>query len=71
MGLRVHQAIARALSDNGVEKMFGLMGDANMYMVNSYIRDCGGSFIAARNEAGAVIWLWAMHRCRESPASAA
>jgi acetolactate synthase-1/2/3 large subunit len=55
MGLRVHQAIARALSDNGVEKMFGLMGDANMYMVNSYIRDCGGSFIAAANEAGAVM----------------
>jgi acetolactate synthase-1/2/3 large subunit len=53
--LKVHQAIARALFDNGVETMFGLMGDANMFMVDSYIRDCGGAFVAAANEAGATL----------------
>jgi len=49
----VHQAIARALFENGVDTIFGLMGDANMYMVESFIRECGGKFIAAANEAGA------------------
>jgi acetolactate synthase-1/2/3 large subunit len=51
----VHQAIARALVDNGVDTIFGLMGDANMYMVDSFIRDCGGRFISAANEAGAIM----------------
>ena len=51
----VHQAIARALVDNGVDTIFGLMGDANMYMVDSFIRDCGGRFVSAANEAGAIM----------------
>lgn len=51
----VHQAIARALIDNGIDTIFGLMGDANMYMVNSFIRDFGGRFIAAGNESGAAM----------------
>jgi acetolactate synthase-1/2/3 large subunit len=53
--LKVHQALAQALSDNGVETLFGLMGDANMFMVDSFIRDCGGGFVAAANEAGATL----------------
>lgn len=51
----VHQAIARALVDNGVDTIFGLMGDANMYMVDSFIRDCGGRFVSSANEAGAIM----------------
>jgi len=53
--LKVHQAIARALSDNGVDTLFGLMGDANMFTVDSFIRDCRGTFIAAAHEAGATL----------------
>jgi len=53
--VNVHQAVARALFDNGVDVMFGLTGDANMYMVNSYVRDCGGLFVAAAHEAGAAM----------------
>jgi len=53
--MKVHQAIAKALRDNGVDTMFGLIGDANLYMVDSFVRDCGGSFVAAANEAGAVL----------------
>jgi thiamine pyrophosphate-dependent acetolactate synthase large subunit-like protein len=34
--------------------MFGLMGDANMFMVDSYIRDFGGRFIPVANEGGAM-----------------
>ena len=49
--LKVHQAIARALSDNGVETLFGLMGDANMFMVDSFVRDiaCVCSFSKCLN----------------------
>lgn len=51
--LKVHQAVARAFVDHGVKVMFGLMGDANMFMVDSYVRECGGRFIPAVHEAGA------------------
>jgi thiamine pyrophosphate-dependent acetolactate synthase large subunit-like protein len=49
----VYQAIARALADNGVDTMFGLMGEANLFMLDSFVRDTGGKFISASNEAGA------------------
>ncbi|MBV9881701.1 MAG: thiamine pyrophosphate-binding protein [Sphingomonadaceae bacterium] len=51
--LKVHQAIARALAANGVDTIFGLVGDANMFMIDSFVRDCGGCFVAAGHEAGA------------------
>ncbi len=51
----VHQAIARALIDNGVTTMFGLIGDANLYMVDSYVRDFGGGYVAGANEAGVTL----------------
>ncbi len=53
--LKGHEAIGRALADNGVDTMFGLMGDANLYMVNSFVRDTGGTFVAAANEMGAAL----------------
>lgn len=52
--LKVYQAIARALSDNGIDKMFGLIGGANLYMADSFVRHYDGQYIAAANEAGAV-----------------
>jgi len=51
----VHQALARSLFENGVDTLFGLMGDANMFMVRSYIQECGGRFIAAGHESGAAL----------------
>lgn len=53
--MKVHQAIARALADNGVDIVFGLMGDGNMFMCDSFIRDCGGQFVAAAHEGGAAL----------------
>jgi acetolactate synthase-1/2/3 large subunit len=53
--MKVHEALARAFFDNGVDTMFGLLGDANMFMGDSYIRDCGGAFVAASHEAGATL----------------
>ena len=52
---KVYAAIARALKDNGVDTMFGLVGDANLYMVDSFIRDCGGKFISSAHEQGAAL----------------
>lgn len=51
--LKVYQAIARALAEQGVDTIFGLIGEANLFMVDSFICDVGGKFIAASNEAGA------------------
>tara|TARA_R110001606_G_scaffold12165_4_gene52355 strand:- start:32025 stop:33659 length:1635 start_codon:yes stop_codon:yes gene_type:complete len=52
---KVHQVIARTLAENGVDTMFGVMGDANMFMVDSFIRDCGGRFIPGAHESGCAI----------------
>jgi acetolactate synthase I/II/III large subunit len=53
--LKVHVAIAQALADLKVDTMFGLIGDANLYMVDSFIRKYNGRFTAAANEASAVL----------------
>lgn len=51
----VHQAIARAVTDHGTAKLFGLMGDANLFMVDSFVRDCGGDFTPAAHEGSTVL----------------
>ncbi|MEM7188357.1 MAG: thiamine pyrophosphate-binding protein [Pseudomonadota bacterium] len=53
--LYVHAAIARSLKDLGVETLFGLMGDSNLFMVDSYVRDQGGRYVPATHEAGGVL----------------
>ncbi|MGO4908839.1 thiamine pyrophosphate-binding protein [Pseudorhodobacter sp. W20_MBD10_FR17] len=51
----VYQSIARATKDHGTTKMFGLMGDANLFMVDSFVRECGGSFIPAAHEGSTIL----------------
>ncbi len=53
--MKVYQAIAQALVDLEVDPLFGLMGDGNLYMVDSYVRDGKGTYIRAVHEAGAVL----------------
>ncbi|WP_171208203.1 MULTISPECIES: thiamine pyrophosphate-binding protein [unclassified Ruegeria] len=50
-----YQSIARATHEHGVDTMFGLMGDANLFMVDSFVRDCGGRFVGAAHEASSVL----------------
>src|ERR1700738_1976591 len=50
-----HSAMAKALSDNGVEAMFGVIGDANLYMVDAFVREQQGEYIAAATEASVVL----------------
>ena len=51
----LNDVVAQTLRAHSVEVMFGLMGDANMYIADSFHRLDGGQFIAAANEGGAVL----------------
>ncbi|MEM6986805.1 MAG: thiamine pyrophosphate-binding protein [Pseudomonadota bacterium] len=53
--MHVHQALARALADHGVDTLFGLMGDANLFMADSFVRECRGQFIPAAHEGSSVL----------------
>jgi acetolactate synthase-1/2/3 large subunit len=50
-----HEAIARALADHGVTTVFGVLGDANLYAMDSFQRQTGGRFISMSHEAGGVL----------------
>lgn len=51
----VYQSIASAIKDHGTTKMFGLMGDANLFMIDSFVRDCGCDFVPAAHEGSTVL----------------
>lgn len=50
-----HQSIARAIEDHGIDTLFGLMGDANLFIVDHYVRACGGTFVPVAFEGSAVL----------------
>ncbi|MDR6902346.1 thiamine pyrophosphate-binding protein [Rhizobium miluonense] len=51
----VYQSIARAVRDHDVGTMFGLMGDANLFIIDHYVRGCGGRFVPAAHEGSSVL----------------
>ncbi|WP_432447784.1 thiamine pyrophosphate-binding protein [Aliiroseovarius marinus] len=51
----VYQNIAQAVVDNGADTMFGLMGDANLFMVDSFVREGQGRFVPVAHEGSAVL----------------
>jgi acetolactate synthase I/II/III large subunit len=51
----LHQAVAEALASNGVDSVFGLAGDGNLFLVDSYSRLPGVRYYAAVHEAGVVM----------------
>jgi thiamine pyrophosphate-dependent acetolactate synthase large subunit-like protein len=53
--LYVYQSIARATHEHGVDTMFGLMGDANLFMVDSFVRDFAGRFVPAAHEGSSIL----------------
>ena len=55
VSMKLHAALAKALFDNGVDTMFGLIGDGNLFVVQSYVDDLGGTYVSAANEAGATV----------------
>ncbi|GAB7037139.1 MULTISPECIES: thiamine pyrophosphate-binding protein [Catenuloplanes] len=52
--MKLHAALARALAGHGVDTVFGLMGDANMFLVHSFVHEMKGRYVAAAHEAGAM-----------------
>ena len=53
--IHVYQSIARAVCDHDATTMFGVMGDANLFMVDHYVRACAGQFVPAAHEGSAVL----------------
>lgn len=53
--MKFHSAAAHALREHGVDTMFGVMGDANMYIADSFVREAGGRFVSSSHESGAVL----------------
>ncbi|WP_326522883.1 thiamine pyrophosphate-binding protein [Sphingomonas sp.] len=53
--MKVYQALAHALADNGARTLFGVIGDANLMLVDSFVREVGGRYVAAAHEAGAAM----------------
>jgi acetolactate synthase-1/2/3 large subunit len=51
----VHEALATAISEIPADTMFGLLGDANLFMVNTFVEQFGGRYISASHEASAVM----------------
>ncbi|MEH0970795.1 thiamine pyrophosphate-binding protein [Micromonospora sp. CPCC 205546] len=65
--MRAGEAIADAVVAHGVDTIFGLLGDANMFLVADLVQRHGVRFVAARNENAAVMmadgWARATGRC--------
>jgi acetolactate synthase-1/2/3 large subunit len=53
--IKVHAALARGLADHGVNTLFGLAGDGNLFFIDYFIRQMNGTYVAAAHEAGAVL----------------
>jgi hypothetical protein len=41
----VHEVIAREVAATGTDTMFGLIGDANLFMVNSFTERQHGTYV--------------------------
>ncbi|MDQ7907562.1 thiamine pyrophosphate-binding protein [Phytohabitans sp. ZYX-F-186] len=52
--IKLHETVARSLVDSGVERLFGLMGDANLTYIAAYLDLDSGRYIGAVHESGAV-----------------
>ncbi|EBA08606.1 acetolactate synthase II large subunit [Sagittula stellata E-37] len=53
--MKLHQGLARALAAHEVTHLYGLVGDANLFMVDAYVEDGHGRYIACTHEANAVL----------------
>jgi thiamine pyrophosphate-dependent acetolactate synthase large subunit-like protein len=53
--MKVYAALAKGLKEHGVDHLFGLLGDANLFMAYSYVNDEGGRYFDAAHESGATL----------------
>lgn len=52
---KVLELLAESLAAHGVDELFGLIGDANLYMVDAWVRGRTGRYTACAHEATAVL----------------
>lgn len=55
MTIKLYRKLAGVLARTVAAPLFGVTGDANVYMVDSFTREHGGKFVAAANESGGVL----------------
>ncbi|WP_229673149.1 thiamine pyrophosphate-binding protein [Salipiger pallidus] len=53
--MKLHQGLAQALVAHGATQLYGLVGDANLFMVDAYVDAGAGRYIACTHEANAVL----------------
>ena len=51
----MYQSLAQAVSDHGIDTMFGLLGDSNLFFADHFARACGGKLVPAAHEGGTVL----------------
>src|SRR5690349_2871634 len=59
----VHEALADGVAATGTDTMFGLIGDSNLFMVNSFVERQHGTYVSAVHEASAVMMAYG-YACR-------
>ncbi len=52
--MKMNEVVARSLKDLGVEQLFGLIGDVNLFIVDQFVK-LGGRYVGATHEASAVL----------------
>jgi len=53
--MKSYSAIAATIAAITESPMFGVMGDGNMFLIDAFVHDCHGRYVAAATEAGAVL----------------
>lgn len=53
--MELHKALAQSVKDHGLDVMFGLMGDANLFLANHFIQELKGEFVPVAYEGSAVL----------------
>ncbi len=53
--ISVHAAVARALAEAGVDTVFGIVGEANLLIVEDFVTTYGGAYVNTVHENGAVM----------------
>ncbi|MFC9833723.1 thiamine pyrophosphate-binding protein [Rhodococcus sp. NPDC127530] len=60
--MKTFEVAAQTLSKQGIQTIFGLMGDANLAYLGAYVENEGGEFVAAVAEGSAVSMADGFHR---------
>lgn len=56
--MKLFSALAKSLVDHGCDTIFGLVGDANLFIVEDYVRAQGGRFVPATHEVNATLMAY-------------